>query len=133
MKNLVLFIAVFFAISVSAQNNTRSFTRGRWNPYEYQEVREYNDEETRELIKKMERTRSEEIIFRWDEVIASIQQSETNPLVIPEKCDKCHNDMIVVYFVSPAWTWKNLCGRAGDLIICPHCIRQLKFNCTIMN
>ena len=48
-------------------------------------------------------------------------------------CPDCGEKLIQVYFRSPDWTWKDLCGRAGDMLICPKCHAQQDFRLTIMN
>ena len=72
-------------------------------------------------------------IFPWEDVSVSVKSQKKNPIIIDHKCDKCGDNTVVVYFVSPAWTWERLCGRAGYLVVCPHCIEQLDFSCTVMN
>ena len=69
----------------------------------------------------------------WEDVAVSVKRQKTNPIIIDHKCDKCGNNTVAVYFVSPAWTWEKLCGRAGYLIICPHCVRQMEYFCSYMN
>ena len=97
-------------------------------------VREYRDKETKHLIKRMDRASDEDKdIFPWEDVAASVKEQQTTPIIINHKCDKCWNNTVIVYFVSPAWTWEKLCGRAGYLIICPHCVRQIEFFCSYMN
>ena len=97
-------------------------------------VREYRDKETKHLIERMNRTGEvDKDIFPWEDVAASIKEQQATPIIIDHKCDKCGNNTVVVYFVSPAWTWEKLCGRAGYLIICPHCLRQIEFCCSYMN
>jgi len=48
-------------------------------------------------------------------------------------CPYCGENIIKIYFHSPTWTWKSLCGRAGDLYICPKCRTQKDFILTKMN
>lgn len=38
-----------------------------------------------------------------------------------------------LYFSSPRWTWKHLCGRAGTMTICVSCPKQVDFSLEIMN
>ena len=96
--------------------------------------RECSAKEIASLIKQMNKVCDEnKRIFPWNDVVASINEQEFAPIIINHKCNKCKKNTVVVYFVSPAWTWENLCGRAGYLVICPHCIEQLDFSCTVMN
>ena len=97
-------------------------------------VREYRDKETKHLIKRMNGAGDKDKdIFPWEDVSVSVKSQKKNPIIIDHKCDKCGDNTVVVYFVSPAWTWEKLCGRAGYLIICPHCVRQIEFICSYMN
>jgi hypothetical protein len=53
-----------------------------------------------------------------------------------EPCPFCRapfDELTRVYFVSPAWTWEERCGRAGWLTICDHCHVQVQFFCDLMN
>ena len=97
-------------------------------------VRKYSAKETDSLIKQINKVGDEnKSIFPWKDVVASIKEQEFIPIIIDQRCDKCSNNTTIVYFVSPAWTWEKLCGRAGYLIICPHCVRQIEFFCSYMN
>jgi hypothetical protein len=42
-------------------------------------------------------------------------------------------DAVWFYFESPAWTWENLCGRAGWLVVAKEPPRQVAFFLEIMN
>ena len=97
-------------------------------------VRECSAKEIASLIKQMNKVCDKnKRIFPWNDVVASINDQEFAPIIINHKCNKCKKNTVVVYFVSPAWTWEKLCGRAGYLIICPHCVRQIEFFCSYMN
>ena len=97
-------------------------------------IREYTAEETDVLINQITKAGDEKkVFFTWKDVVESMKERQTIPKIIDHKCNKCRNNTVVVYFVSPMWTWENLCGRAGYLVICPHCIEQLDFSCTVMN
>ena len=37
------------------------------------------------------------------------------------------------YFQSPAWTWENLCGRAGWMVVAKEPLREVAFFLEIMN
>lgn len=49
------------------------------------------------------------------------------------RCSKCLHNTILIYYISPERTWKNLAGRAGFLLICPHCLNQHEFYCTTLS
>lgn len=48
-------------------------------------------------------------------------------------CKHCGKRIVSLYYKSPAWTWEQLCGRAGLLYICPYCKEDDHFDCEIMN
>lgn len=48
-------------------------------------------------------------------------------------CASPFEELERVFFVSPPWTWQELCGRAGWLTICPKCEIQVQFFCDLMN
>ena len=48
-------------------------------------------------------------------------------------CPFCWHKKKRIYFTSPDWTWRELCGRNGELIICEHCKIQYGFDCDEMN
>lgn len=48
-------------------------------------------------------------------------------------CKHCGRRIVSLYYCSPAWTWEQLCGRAGILYICPYCKEDDHFDCEIMN
>ncbi len=70
---------------------------------------------------------TEKIFFPWK---ASMPGKVT---FLKETCPDCGEKLVSLYFKSPAWTWEQLCGRAGFMKICPHCPRQIEFSMTVMN
>lgn len=48
-------------------------------------------------------------------------------------CGREPSDLKWVYFSSPDWTWRQLCGRAGWLVICEACHMQVDFFLDRMN
>ncbi len=58
-----------------------------------------------------------------------------------QPCPKCvaegelesSDNLVWVYFRSPDWTWRKMCGREGYLSICTKHKRQVDFICTRMN
>lgn len=48
--------------------------------------------------------------------VSEMMHSRSCPL-----CGKPSKELKWIYFRSPEWTWKNLCGWAGPLSICPDC------------
>lgn len=49
------------------------------------------------------------------------------------KCGKQFDEMKVFYFKSPPLTWMHLCGRAGWIVVCIGCKKQIYFECEVMN
>lgn len=90
--------------------------------------------------------------FSWEEVIASednaaLQRAHapsgekavpadaamrTNARACPQCCRPA-SELDWIYFSSPAWTWKKLCGRAGWLVVCKPCHLQVAFFLQLMN
>ena len=48
-------------------------------------------------------------------------------------CNTSPADLAWVYFSSPEWTWRQLCGRAGWLVVCTRCHLQVDFFLHLMN
>lgn len=48
-------------------------------------------------------------------------------------CGTPSQDLTWIYFVSPPWSWKELCGRAGWITVCDDCHVQVQFFCDVMN
>jgi hypothetical protein len=49
------------------------------------------------------------------------------------RCSKCLHNTILIYYISPEITWKSLAGRAGFMLICPHCLTQHEFHCNVLS
>lgn len=96
--------------------------------------------EIKEALKK--KTVEDDTIYPWDDVFESMleypdrvtvndskgqTESWQNDNVIETigKCPTCGHHTVDLFFKSPAWTWEHLCGRAGQITICPHCGKQL--------
>jgi hypothetical protein len=51
-------------------------------------------------------------------------------------CPKCQapaDSLSWFYFESPRWTWENLCGSAGWMLVCDNCKRQVDYFEEAMN
>ncbi len=66
---------------------------------------------------------TEKIFFPWNDVLASMTSMPGKVTFLEETCPDCGEKLVSLYFKSPAWTWEQLCGRAGFMKICPHCPR----------
>ncbi|MDP1726876.1 MAG: hypothetical protein Q8M15_08835 [Bacteroidota bacterium] len=80
-----------------------------------------------------------ETIFDWVDVYKCrfIKEYKTNNYICPkcesENSDEAVIDIVMIYFISPGWTWEHLCGRAGNLYICKKHKRQIDFDLISMN
>jgi hypothetical protein len=80
-------------------------------------------------------------IFPWPDVEASKAAGETagakhgpcHEELRNETCPCCNRPLTWIYFRSPKWTWKRLCGRAGWLGVCDECHLQVRFSLEVMN
>lgn len=74
------------------------------------------------------------VFYPWEDVLASMYKyPEKVDSVEDERCPECGGRLIKLYFMSPDWTWSQLCGRGGCMVICPDCFEQISFNLDIMN
>lgn len=71
--------------------------------------------------------------YPWEDVFASMMNSPEKVCLSSQTCPECGERLILLYFSSPDWTWQELCGRAGDMLICPQCHKQKDFFLRIMN
>lgn len=65
--------------------------------------------------------------FPWLDVIASMYAHPDKICMSESRCDQCHQPLITIWFDSPAMTWAYMCGRAGEMEICPSCMRQISY------
>ena len=85
-------------------------------------------------------------IFPWDHVESARNDAELQAkndskwarLNYGEnvKCPNCNrsgDQLSWYYFSSPSSTWRNLCGRAGWIVVCEPCHQQVQFFSTFMN
>ena len=73
------------------------------------------------------------VFFSWSDVLACMFSKYKHLPLSERVCPECGERMITFYFTSPVWTWNTLCGRAGNITICPSCPKQVEFSLTIMN
>lgn len=71
--------------------------------------------------------------FPWNDVLASMYTMPEKVKITELVCPNCGEKLVELYFSSPAWTWRELCGRGGHMTICPNCPRQVEFKLEIMN
>jgi hypothetical protein len=84
--------------------------------------------------------------FPWDEIEAARDNADLqsrhdsdnarlkygNGVQCPS-CSKPGEQLTWFRFTSPAWKWKNLCGRAGWMAVCDDCHVQAAFICEMEN
>ena len=71
----------------------------------------------------------QEVIYPWTDCAAHLEELESyNVLVTEMRCKRCGERIVIIPFRSPAWTWERLCGREGELHICPSCMRQVRYD-----
>ena len=93
-----------------------------------------NTKEVRVLIEKIKSTASnEKRFFPWEDVYASMKKEPEKVAVTRVACPDCGKSLVKLYFSSPDWTWRQLCGRAGAMLVCPSCGTQEDFTLEIMN
>jgi hypothetical protein len=99
--------------------------------------------------KRLERRRAARGVdmFPWDQVDSarkdqllqrrhSIREARMRYEWRAEPCPKCNKmarELSWFYFSTPRWTWDNLCGRAGWMVVCDECHCQVSFFRESMN
>lgn len=77
--------------------------------------------------------RTMEVYFPWNDVLDSMLRQPEKVRISDTLCPECGEHHIELYFSSPDWTWRNLCGRAGTMKICSKCEKQVDFCLEVMN
>jgi len=84
--------------------------------------------------------RMETGIFPWEDVEAARANTQLqekarrdSPFEGTGVCPRCGEPLTWVYFSSPAWTWRAMCGRAGWLGLCDPCHLQVDFDLTVIS
>lgn len=92
-----------------------------WLDFLKNEIEEY--EEKRLIYEDVVSHKKEykDTSFPINDIIDSMYKHPESICKSDEDCENCWNKLISIYFCSPAWTWEWLCGRAWDMLICPHC------------
>ncbi len=71
--------------------------------------------------------------FPWSDIALSLLKYPEHVKFDFDKCPDCGGERIKLFFRLPDWTWALMCGRSGEMVICPHCKRQASFRCNRMN
>ena len=74
-----------------------------------------------------------ELDYPWRDVLASIYAYPDSVVFSDRKCHCCGGQIVGLYFVSRRISWQHLCGRAGSMVICPSCVKQIAVRITILN
>jgi predicted RNA-binding Zn-ribbon protein involved in translation (DUF1610 family) len=102
--------------------------------YQTQKMKQFiADVKRGDLVLYEEEPFSSEVGFPWEDVLCckSIEPPDEYKTY---RCPYCgEKEVIWIYFKSPDYTWREMCGRSGPLSICPKCARQIKFICYVMN
>lgn len=85
----------------------------------------------------------QDVKYHWEAVFQARYAGRIAPVkkAAIKPCPKCleagkvrpSENLTWVFFRSPSWTWRNLCGREGFLSICTDHKRQVDFVITGMN
>ena len=73
------------------------------------------------------------VYYPWKDVLASMYLHPERVHLLKITCPDCGKPLVRLYFSSPVWTWRHLCGRAGTMTICVSCPKQESFILEIMN
>ena len=108
------------------------------------------DEDIKTLIRNVQMLASKETKVSenwWDRV------GNSNPLICPWyelydfmtkykdwvigesriRCSHCFKKTMLIYYITPDYTWRRLYGRAGYFLICPYCLKQMDFCYMVLN
>ena len=111
----------------SAEEYTIPFMKNEVDILQQNDVK--NKESDNEQIPESARM----IYFPWTDVIGSMMAHPEEVRYLETVCPECGEKMIQLEFWSPHWTWRELCGRSGPMLICPNCPRQDSFTLHLMN
>lgn len=84
------------------------------------------------LIKEIDVNKDSDF-FNWEDVTTSMRRNYQRVERLNEKCGSCHHYLYSIWFVSPDWTWEQMCGTAGDMTICPYCSKQIEYQAAFRN
>lgn len=60
----------------------------------------------------------------WEDVALSMLRFPEKITFDYDRCPHCGHSRIHIHFHSPKWTWAMMCGKAGEMAICPSCKTQ---------
>ena len=76
------------------------------------------------LANKIKNWDKQEGQFSWKDVALSILELPERITFDYDRCPDCGHSRVRIYFHSPKWTWAMMCGKAGEMVICPSCKTQ---------
>lgn len=74
-----------------------------------------------------------ELNYSWCDVLASMYVYPDSVVFSNRNCPCCEGKIVGVYFVTCRSSWHDLCGRAGSMVICPKCAKQIAIRITTLN
>ena len=74
-----------------------------------------------------------ELDYPWRDVLASMYAYPDSVVLSDRKCHCCGSKIVRLHFVSCRSSWQHLCGRAGSMVICPSCVKQIAVRITVLN
>lgn len=77
--------------------------------------------------------KTEDCFYSWEDVCFSMLRHPESVELDYDSCPECGEKRARILFVSPEWTWANMCGVSGEMIICPHCKKQSSFIVGVRN
>lgn len=60
----------------------------------------------------------------WKDVALSMLRFPERVTFDYDRCSDCGHSRNRIFFHSPKWTWAMMCGKAGEMAICPSCKTQ---------
>ena len=85
------------------------------------------------LIDNCSKRSDMDLNYPWLDVLASMYAYPDSVVFSDRKCPCCGGKVIGLHFVSCRSSWQHLCGRAGSMVICPSCAKQIAVRITVLN
>ena len=85
------------------------------------------------LIDNCSKRSDTELYYPWRDVLASMYAYPDCVVFSYRRCPCCGGKVVGLNFVSCRSSWQHLCGRAGSMVICPSCVKQIAVRITVLN
>lgn len=132
MRILIFLIYVYMVIEGAIESlfnpSTWKRDKHRRNISDVEMIKTYSWRETRLLFRHIKQNYAE---LSWQH-IAECLKRHPRPIQLKDQCE-CGCNAVSVHFCSPLWTWEEMCGRKGVIIICPKCLKVIDCHITEMN